>query len=379
MKTNIVKKVQNWLRQRKNRRQNRRLRRQERRRNRHYRIHLYFILIALGVILGTMALATVLSYFVGRHIVIGEATLPLVGWVALFVLLVSVADVFFLSRYIFEPIATLSHSMNRVAKGDFKQTLHTVSKVSEIRDSYKSFNRMTAELASTEMLQTDFISNVSHEFKTPITAVEGYATLLQDPSIDEEERAMYVDKILFNTRRLSELVSSILLLCKAENMAIQTTASPYLLDEQVREVLLTMEPKWSEKEIDFDIDLDEITYTGIEALLYHVFSNLLDNAIKFTPPHGTIAMRLQDGEHEVTFVIEDSGRGIPEQERERIFRKFYQADSSRADVGVGLGLALVKQVLDLCRGTICVDSSQHLGGACFVVTLPKVALPPLRK
>ncbi len=363
-----IKEVKKWFENSFQRKEKRR----ERRKNRHYRIHLYFILIAISVIVGTLIVAALLSYFVGKSLNLNEHPMSLVGWAALFVVLVTTADTIFLSHFIFEPIAKLSHSMNGVAKGDFQLTLQTRSKVSEIRDSYRSFNRMTAELAATETLQTDFISNVSHEFKTPLTAVEGYATLLQDPLISEEERAAYIDKILVNTRRLSELVGNILLLSKAENTAIGVQPKAYLLDEQVREVFLSFEPKWGEREIEFDIDLEEITYVGVESLLYHVFANLLDNAIKFTPKGGMITMRLYDGEDAVTFAISDNGPGIPEEERSRIFRKFYQADSSHSHIGSGLGLALVKQVLDLCRGTIAVTDAQG-GGACFTVTLPKSA------
>ncbi len=362
----LIKDVKKWLSNRFQRKE----RRRERRKNRHYRIHLYFVLIAIGVIVGTLVIATLLSYFVGEQLVLSDHPMSLVSWVALFVVLVTAADTIFLSHFIFEPISKLSHCMNGVAKGDFKLTLQTRSKVSEIRDSYRSFNRMTAELASTETLQTDFISNVSHEFKTPLTAVEGYATLLQDPGISEEERAAYIDKILLNTRRLSELVGDILLLSKAENTAIQVQPRPYLLDEQIREIFLTLEPKWSTGDIEFDIDLDEITYVGVESLLYHVFANLLDNAIKFTPKGGTVTMRLRDGEFGVTFTISDTGPGIPEEEKRRIFRKFYQADSSHSHVGSGLGLALVKQVLALCHGDIQVTDAEG-GGACFTVTLPK--------
>lgn len=365
MKTNIVKK---WIESARKRRKKRR----ERRKNRHYGMQFYFILIAFAVIVGTLGVATLLSYFVGRYLDLTALTLPLVGWASLFVVLVSVADTLFLSYRVFEPMATLSRAMNRVATGDFQVSLDTGSKMAEIRDSYHSFNRMTKELAATETLQTDFISNVSHEFKTPITAVEGYATLLQDPTIDDEERAMYVDKILFNTRRLSELVGNILLLSKAENKAIQAKATTYRLDEQVREVLLTFESKWAEKEIEFDINLDAVTYTGIESLVYHVFANLIDNAIKFDPQGGIIRMRLSEAEREITFVIEDNGPGIPEAERERIFRKFYQADSSRAHAGNGLGLALVKQLLDICHGRIDVTDAEG-GGARFTVVLTKCA------
>ena len=360
MKINVVKKHLGRLRRRHARR--------ERRANRHYRMQIYFILIALAVILGTLAVAAVLTYFMGRSLEPEAIPFPILAWTALFVVLVSVADTIFLSHKIFRPIERLSQAMNRVAEGDFKVTLSTGSKVVELRDSYQSFNRMVGELASTETLQTDFVSSVSHEIKTPIAAVEGYASLLQDPTLTEEERAQYADKILFNTRRLSELVGNILLLSKAENNVIRPQKSTYRIDEQVREAILSLEARWTERDTELDVELDEITYTGNEALLYHVFTNLIDNAVKFSPRGGKVILRLTKKNERVVFTVEDNGPGIPDSEKRRIFRKFYQVDPSHAKAGNGLGLALVAQMLAVSDGHVRVEDAPT-GGARFVVTL----------
>ena len=360
MKINIVKNRLKRLRRRRARRENRA--------SRHYRMQMYFILIALSVILGAMAVASVLAYFMGRRVQTDAITLPIIALVALFVILVSLADTVFLTRKVFKPIERLSRAMNRVAEGDFAVSLQTKTKIVELRDSYRSFNRMVGELGATETLQSDFVSNVSHEIKTPISAIEGYAALLQDSTLSPEEYAQYTEKILFNTRRLSELVGNILLLSKAENKVIPPSAATYRLDEQVREALLALESKWTEKDIEFDIELDEVTYTGNEALLYHVFANLIDNAVKFAPRGGLVSLRLTAEQGGVCFSVEDNGPGISDEEKGRIFRKFYQTDGSHAKAGNGLGLALVKQILELSGGTVTVEDATPCG-ARFVVFL----------
>ncbi len=360
MKINVVKNRLNRLRRRRARRENRAAR--------HYRMQMYFILIALSVIFGAMAVASVLAYFMGRSVQTDAITLPIIALVALIVILVSIADTVFLSRKVFKPIERLSQAMNDVAQGDFTVTLHTKTKIVELRDSYRSFNRMVGELDATETLQTDFVSNVSHEIKTPIAAIEGYAALLQDSTLSAEEYAQYTDKILLNTRRLSELVGNILLLSKTENKVIQPSAVTYRLDEQVREALLALEAKWTEKDIEFDIELDEVTYTGGKTLLYHVFVNLIDNAVKFAPQGGRVVLRLTAEQGSACFTVEDNGPGVPDEEKERIFRKFYQTDGSHAKAGNGLGLALVKQILTLSGGTVSVEDAVPCG-ARFTVRL----------
>ena len=159
----------------------------------------------------------------------------------------------FLSIRYFGPVLKLKKAMQQVAEGDFSVRLETEKQMKEIRDIYSNFNLMVQELEATEILQTDFVSNVSHEFKTPISAIEGYATLLQDDDMPiSEEQEQYISKILFNTRRLSHLAGNILLLSKIEHQSIQTRQNWYRLDEQIRQSIVMMEPKWSEKEIEFE-------------------------------------------------------------------------------------------------------------------------------
>ena len=274
-----------------------------------------------------------------------------------------------LSKIFVSPMMKLGDAMRKVAGGDFSVRLDCTSKIRDVREVYGSFNTMVKELGNTETLQTDFVSNVSHEFKTPINAIEGYASLLQDSQLTDEQKNAYIDKIIFNTRRLSDLVGNILLLSKVNNQTISLKASTFRLDEQVRQSILALESKWEKKEIEFDIDLDEIEYTGYENLLSHVWLNLIDNAVKFSPQNGQIRIRLKQLDGSVTFSIWDNGLPIPEADIDRIFNKFYQGDNSHASEGNGLGLALVRKLVAAAHGTINVTSSEDAGTE-FVVALP---------
>lgn len=294
--------------------------------------------------------------------------IPLLVYLMVISLLVGTLVTSFLSKLFFAPIKDLVKAMEKVADGDFSVRLDTKSSSQEIRELNSGFNLMTHELSATEILQTDFVSNVSHEFKTPINAIEGYATLLQDCDNLNENQREYVDKIHFNTKRLSNLVGNILLLSKIENQAIQAKSTRFRLDEQIRQSIVMLEPAWEQKEIEFDVDMDSVEYTGHESLLYHVWDNLIGNAIKFNPVGGLVRIRLEKGEH-IIFTVEDSGPGISEEAKKHIFDKFYQADSSHKEEGNGLGLALVKKILANSGGEISVENIPA-GGCRFTVILP---------
>jgi len=273
-----------------------------------------------------------------------------------------------LSKFFFDPIKKLRKAMDKVADGDFSVRLEEQSSSKEIMEVYTGFNLMAHELGSTEILQTDFVSNVSHEFKTPINAIEGYSTLLQNDDNLTEEQKGYIEKILFNTTRLSSLVGSILLLSKLENQQIPTSRAPYRLDEQIRQSLLSLEAAWAPKDIEFDVELDRIEYIGNEAMMRHVWDNLISNAVKFSPNSGLVKMTLTKKLRKIIFTIEDSGPGLTEEAQKRIFDKFYQADGSHKQEGNGLGLTLVKRVLTIEGGEIRVEN-RPLGGCCFTVML----------
>ena len=273
-----------------------------------------------------------------------------------------------LFKYFFNPIKKLRGAMDKVADGDFSVRLEGKSSSKEIMEIYTGFNLMANELSSTEILQTDFVSNVSHEFKTPINAIEGYSTLLQDADNLDDGQREYIDKILFNTQRLSSLVGSILLLSKLENQQIPTNQTEYRLDEQIRQSVVALETAWVQKDIELDVELDRVSYLGNEQMMRHVWDNVISNAVKFSPVGGTVKLRLTKKLKKLIFTIEDQGPGLTEEALGHIFDKFYQADNSHKQEGNGLGLALVKRILTIEKGQITAENLRS-GGCRFTVIL----------
>lgn len=273
-----------------------------------------------------------------------------------------------LSKFFFNPVKKLCGAMDKVAEGDFSVRLEEKSTSKEIMEIYTGFNMMAHELSATEILQTDFVSNVSHEFKTPINAIEGYSTLLQDADNLDQSQREYIDKILFNTQRLSSLVGSILLLSKLENQQIPSNQAEYRLDEQIRQSVVALEPAWAKKDIELDVELDRVTYLGNEPMIRHVWDNLISNAVKFSPAGSTVTLRLTKKSKRIQFVIEDQGPGLSEEAQKRIFDKFYQTDNSHREEGNGLGLALVKRILTIEKGQVIAENRPE-GGCRFTVTL----------
>ena len=283
-------------------------------------------------------------------------------------LLVGILVTGLLAKYFFAPIKKLRSAMDKVAEGDFSVRLEDTSSSKEIMEIYTGFNLMANELSSTEILQSDFVSNVSHEFKTPINAIEGYSTLLQgSESLDDVQRS-YVDKILRNTQRLSSLVGSILLLSKLENQQIPTNQEEYRLDEQIRQSVVALETAWVQKDIELDAELDRVSYLGNEPMMRHVWDNLISNAIKFSPQGGVVKLRLTKRLRKLIITVEDQGPGLSEEAQKHIFDKFYQGDSSHKQEGNGLGLTLVKRILTIENGQITAENIPE-GGCRFTVTL----------
>jgi len=295
-------------------------------------------------------------------------SIPIIIQINLFSMLVAVFATQVISRVFFDPISDLREAMKKIADGKFDTRMTTKSTSNEVQEVVAGFNMMAQELEATEILQSDFVSNVSHEFKTPINAIEGYATLLQGyEGLDEEER-QYVDKIIFNTRRLSTLVGNILLLSKLDNQSIQTNCTEFSLDEQIRNSVVALEDAWLKKDVEFDVELEEINYTGNESILHHVWDNLIGNAIKFGPQAGVVTLRLFRKDGKAVFSVDDQGPGLSEQSQKHIFDKFYQEDSSHKSEGNGLGLALAKRIVSNFGGVI---SAQNLDTGCrFTVELP---------
>ena len=323
---------------------------------------------AIWLALAFSMLISALLFAFLNHFLDLPGKIPGLGWLLIFNTLIAGLITSFINARLLEPITRLSKAMKAVSQGDFEQHLETNSRIAEIGESYQSFNVMTKELRATEMLQMDFVSNVSHEFKTPINAIEGYTMLLQGDELSQEQEG-YVEKILFNTQRLSGLVGNILLLSRLENQNIPMKKTKYRLDEQIRQAFLALEDKWTEKGIGFQVEMEEVRYVGNEGLFMHIWMNLLDNAIKFSPENGTITMFLRRENDSVQFILEDEGPGIADDAKARIFDKFYQVDGSHKAEGNGLGLALVKRIVDSAGGTIKAENREY-GGCRFVVELP---------
>ena len=325
------------------------------------KMNFYFSLIIIAEILLSMGIAIGLTYAFDYWFHLFKYMQPSIAILIVGSVVAGAVTIGF-SRFFLVPIQKLNGGMDKVTNGDFNFRLEKDNvAVSEFRNMYDNFNLMVAELRSMETLQSDFIANVSHEFKTPINAIEGYSLLLQGGENVNEEQKMYIDKILFNTKRLSSLVGNILLLAKLDNQSIQTQATVFRLDEQVRHAILLQELQWTEKEIDLDVELDEIAYRGTEDFLLHVWSNLLGNAVKFSPVGGKITIHLQKVDGEIVFTIADEGPGIAESAQKHIFNKFYQGDSAHKEKGNGLGLALAKRIVDINKGAIGVENLPERG------------------
>lgn len=289
-------------------------------------------------------------------------------------ILSSVCTVFdFIRRKIMidRPVRRILDATERIARGDFKARVeieHTHDKYNEFDVIAENLNAMAAELSKSEVMKNDFISNVSHEMKTPLAIIGSYAKALEDPTLDPESRERYTKTLVSTSKRLSELVSNILKLNKLENHQLKVEMERVNLTEMLSQAILNFEAKIEEKNLNLDVNLDDIYILSSPALLEPVWNNLISNAVKFTEPGGNIGVRLrQDGDRAIV-TVSDDGCGMTREVGMRIFEKFYQGDSSHSSEGNGLGLALVKRVIDLLGGEISVTS--ELGhGTTFTVVL----------
>jgi signal transduction histidine kinase len=265
-------------------------------------------------------------------------------------------------------IARLVSGITKVADGDFGSRLDT-AKSGPYKDVFIKFNKMSAELQGVQTLRDDFINQFSHEFKTPITSINGFAKLLLEEEVSEEDKREYLGIIATESERLADLSNSTLLLAKLESQQYVLDKEPYPLDEQIKQCVILLAAQWGKKQLDLSADLEPATYNGNADLMKQVWINLLSNAIKFTPEHGEIAVSLKRGQGAIVVTVADSGKGMTGEEMSRAFEKYYQGASVRSSKGLGLGLAIVKKIVELCDGRIDVQSSPGDGSA-FAVTLP---------
>ncbi len=295
-----------------------------------------------------------------------------------FLLMISISLViggviaFFTSKIPLRPFNKVIDNMNRLAAGDFKVRLefgNFLSSYPAIRELSESFNTMAGELENTELLRSDFINNFSHEFKTPIVSITGLAKLLNKGNLTDEQKALYLRSIEEESVRLSNMATNVLNLTKVENQSILTDITLFNLSEQIRSAVLLLEGKWSKKNIELQLDFDEYTIEANEEQLKQVWINLVDNAVKFAPRCGTVALEIRDIGESLEVSISNTGKEIPPDKIDKIFNKFYQADESHAEKGNGIGLAIVKKITELHKGSVAVKSQN--GMTTFILELPK--------
>ncbi len=300
-----------------------------------------------------------------------------VNLVLLYWVLITIIFIYITNRQIKfvydKPMRILSKATKEVASGDFSvyvEPRHTVDKYDYIDVLFLDFNKMVAELGSIETLKNDFVSNVSHEIKTPLAVIQNYTTALQDNQLDEATKNEYMNTILKATERLSSLVSNILKLNKIENQEIPTSTEPFDLCAQLCDCALGFESFWEQKRINFIVDIeDKATINYNKESLEMVWNNLISNAIKFTSKGGEVILKQYSQSNEIIISITDTGCGMDRDTMQHIFEKFYQGDTSHSMQGNGLGLALAKRVIDRMGGTISVISEINKGST-FTVVLP---------
>ena len=331
------------------------------------------MMVIVGISCTISILATVLSmngFFEGRTIqkmVLGMA----VRDVVLIVLLLAAVGlwVYTVTHNATNPMAEISRAMRKIADGNYDVELVTGEGGKEFIQLEKDFNAMVTQLKNNEYLHKDFSSNISHEFKTPLAIIKGYADLLQSDNLSDEERKLYSGQIAQESGRLTSLTSNLLKLSSLDYNETHMKRTRFSLDEQIRQVVLAMESKWAAKNIRMDLELKDIEFTGEEELMNQVWMNLIDNAIKFTPEGGKISVMTVKTKEQISVTVEDDGIGMSEETMSHVFEQFYRGDTENRYEGSGLGLSLVQRIVHLHGGSVLVESVQG-SGSIFMVTLP---------
>lgn len=316
-----------------------------------------YLLVQAGVISGSR---DAIGYIGDLSRVIALVSVPVA-------LLVSVI----VSKYALKPVRDLIDGMDRLGRGEFQTRVNVgaiMGRYPAFVEVCESFNNMAQQLESTELLRSDFINNFSHEFKTPIVSIAGFAKLLRRGNLPQSERLEYLRVIEEESMRLSAMATNVLNLTKVENQTILTDVTRFNLSEQMRSCILLLESKWERKRLELQLDFDEHMIWANEELLKQVWINLLDNAIKFAPEGHTVRVGISEDSQCVRVTVTNTGSTIDPEHFDKIFNKFYQADSSHATAGNGVGLAIVKEITQLHGGTVTVRSENSV--TAFAVTLP---------
>lgn len=342
--------------------------------------------ISWRVLLTTLGIVALLMFGESMIVSYMQDHLPamisfLAHYCLLFCAVLAAAFILYRRRIYVQPLSAVAQAARRVAQGDLSVRLSPIRKdgrCDEVEALIEDFNTMVEELQSVEMLKSDFISSVSHEFKSPLAVIQSYATALKDETLSPAERRDCADAVIDASRRLSGMVGNILRLSKMEQQQSPPPGKPYQLGEQLRRCALEQMDAWQEKGIDFAVDVADVLVCHDEGMLETVWNNLIGNAVKFSPPGGRIELTSRAEGESVLVSIRDHGCGMTPETQKRIFDKFYQGDPSHATRGNGLGLAIVKRVLELVGGSIAVTSAPG-EGSTFTVTLPREGNAPRKE
>lgn len=295
-------------------------------------------------------------------------TRKICGFAILNIVIISAVLVRINLKNIFRPIEQINEATKKVALGEYDIELET-KREDEIGELTNNFNKMTRGLKSTENLQKEFINNVSHEIKTPVSSIEGFAKFLKDKNLTDEEREEYANIIIEEAKRLENLTGKILKLSKLNNQEIITNKQEIEVAEQIRKAISLLEPKWSKKDIKINVSLEEKIFLGDEYLIFQVWVNIIDNAIKFSNEGESIDIKVYEKDSNINVEIKDHGIGMKEEELEKVYDRFYQIDRSHSKEGSGLGLAIVKRIVELSEGKIEIKSKENKG-TTVIVKLP---------
>jgi len=326
-----------------------------------------FVIMLLAAVLAGITLAILVGFDL-----LPEVPYPVIIWsVAALVVCIAIGTILsaLLSRWFLKPVNQLIRATRAVAMGDFSVHVEEVGAKSELVELIKSFNTMAEELGSLELFRRDFINTFSHEFKTPIVSIRGFARQLKNPQLTDEQRREYIDIIIGEADRLTNMSANILMLTRLENQQIITDCEQIRIDEQLRSCILLLEKQWMKKQITFNLELEEVTFHGNQELLSQIWLNLIGNAVKFSNDGGEIRVSCKKDKKRLTVEVEDHGIGMDAETQKRIFEQFYQGATSRATEGNGLGLSITKRMVELMRGEIEVKSEKD-SGSVFTVRLP---------
>ena len=325
-----------------------------------------FLLILIALVMFSEATLALLNFIFWDNQLLDSFITPIAIMPALAIVITGI--IIYINNETNKASTKFIQAIDKVSYGEFGYQLE-VPKKGQFKELYENFNKMSKELSSIQTLKDEFIHDFSHEFKTPIASINGFANLLLEGGLSEEEQRQYLKIIADESARLSGLAESTLMLNRLENQQFVGEVKPYRLDLQIKECVILLEREWSAKDLVINSELPPVTFEGNATLMQQVWLNLLSNAIKFTPHGGEIALSLSRTQNEIVVKVADTGIGMSDEVASHIFDKYYQGDKSHATRGNGLGLAIVKRIITLTGGTVSVESKEN-AGSTFTVRLP---------